>query len=213
MDNDDSKNSAPLATLTDSSLLRRIQGGNQDAATQLYFRYAQRLRDLANAEVSADLARRVDADDIVQSVFASFFRGAGQGYYNVPAGHELWKLLLVIALNKIRAKGAYHRAAKRDVRQTASFEHLDGLTGDAQGDPEAQAILKMVIEDAIEAFPEAQRQAVMLRIEGYEVAEIGVRTQRSKRTIERILQDFRKKLMEILPPEHGPAKQEDANEG
>src|SRR5437762_486755 len=106
----------PPGEPTDSSLLRRLREGNQDAATKLYLRYAERLRLLARAECSPDLARRIDADDIVQSVFASFFQGVNRGLYEVPAGEELWKLFLVIALNKIRAKGVFHRAAKRDVR-------------------------------------------------------------------------------------------------
>src|SRR3954451_16216202 len=104
------------------SLLRRLRGGSEDAATQLYRRYAHRLRALARANTSAHLARRVDAEDIVQSVFRIFFTAASQGLYDVPAGEDLWKLLLVIALNKIRAEGVFHQAAKRDIRTTAELE-------------------------------------------------------------------------------------------
>src|SRR5437016_4908755 len=102
--------------VSDASLLRRLRLGSEDAATQLYLRYAHRLRALARAQSSPELARRVDADEIVQSIFGSFFRVASTGHYDVPEGEEIWKLLLVIALHKIRAKGAFHRAAKRDVR-------------------------------------------------------------------------------------------------
>src|SRR5579884_2141861 len=104
--------------ISDASLLRRLRQGSEDAATQLYLRYAHRLRALARAQSSPELARRVEAEELVQSIFGSFFRAAGAGHYDVPVGEELWKLFLVIALNKIRAKGNYHRAAKRDVRQT-----------------------------------------------------------------------------------------------
>src|SRR5262249_60392102 len=82
---------------SDGSLLDLVSRGSQDAAAQLYQRYAQRLRELAQAQCSPDLARRVEADDIVQSVFGSFFRAASQGYYTLPAGEELWKLFLVSA--------------------------------------------------------------------------------------------------------------------
>jgi RNA polymerase sigma-70 factor (ECF subfamily) len=177
---------------SDRSLLGRLRHGSEDAATQLYLRYAQRLRALARAKTGADLAARLDVDDLVQSIFGSFFRGASQGYYEVPAGEELWKLFLVIALNKIRAKGAYHRAAKRDVRATSG----GGL--DAANEPEddaaAYAFLQLVIDDLLATLPAQQRQMIELRIEGYEVAEIAERTGRSKRTVERVLQEFRKKL-------------------
>src|SRR5437588_9272377 len=117
----------PIADLrppSDQSLLRRFRKGEQDGATQLYLRYAPRVRALVKAKTSPDLARRVDADDLVQSVFRSFFQGVTHGHYDVPAGEELWKLFLVIALNKIRAAGNFHRAEKRDVRLTAGGEAL-----------------------------------------------------------------------------------------
>ena len=187
---------------SDHSLLRRFRRGSQDAATQLYLRYVNRLHALARAQVSPDLARRVDIDDIVQSVFGSFFRGASHGYYDVPAGEELWKLFLVIALNKIRAKGAFHRAAKRDVRLTAGGEayerRLEALPG---GDEASYAFLQLSIGEALERLPPQHRQMVELRVEGHEVAEIARLTGRSKRTVERLLQQARKRLADLLDEE------------
>ena len=75
----------------------------------------------------------VDAEEIVQSVFRTFFRRAAHGHYSVPDGEEMWKLLLVIALNKVRAAGAYHRAAKRDMRQTVGGEAFERATGVGAG--------------------------------------------------------------------------------
>ena len=185
--------------LTDSSLLRRIRLGSEDAATQLYLRYAHRLYALARAQTSPELARRVDAEDIVQSVFGSFFRVASTGHYDVPVGEELWKLFLVIALNKIRAKGAFHRAAKRDVRLTAEGNQLDicAVVPEKQ-DADALAFLRLSVEEALGQLPASQRQMVTLRIEGFEVAEIAQQTGRSKRTVERLLQAARKKLAHLL---------------
>src|SRR5204862_1588992 len=48
---------------TDASLLRRYRRGEDDAATELYVRYAERLRALAAAQASPDLQRRIDPDD------------------------------------------------------------------------------------------------------------------------------------------------------
>lgn len=182
---------------TDESLLRWVRHGNQDAATRLYIRYAQRLRALVHDRCSPDLARRVEADDIVQSVFRSFFRGASQGYYEVPAGEDLWKLLLVIALNKIRAQGLFHRAAKRDVRRTAPLE-VGATEADRRTEDGEQAFLRLVIQESLALLPDAHREMVGLRIEGYEVTEIAERTGRAKRTVERILQEARKQLSALL---------------
>jgi RNA polymerase sigma-70 factor (ECF subfamily) len=181
--------------ISDRSLLRRFRRGQADASTALYLRYAERLRRLAAAQSSPALAQRVDPEDIVQSVFRTFFRRANLGHYTVPDGEEIWKLLLVIALNKIRTTGAYHRAAKRDVRRTSGGAAFDrSLDSEPGQDESALNLLRMVVEEILENLPAAHRQMVELRIEGHEVAEIAAAVQRSKRSVERVLQDFRRQL-------------------
>jgi RNA polymerase sigma factor (sigma-70 family) len=176
-----------------------LRQGSQDAATQLYLRYVHRLRALTQAQCSAQLSREVDAEEIVQSIFGSFFRAASQGYYDVPAGEELWRLFLVIALNKIRAKGKYHRAAKRDARLTVRGEGIEDQAAvrGKKGEDDL-AFLQLSVNEALDMLPPQHKQMVTLRIEGYEVAEIAQQTGRSHRTVERILQQARQRLTELL---------------
>lgn len=190
----------PDAEPSDGVLLRRYQNRDLDAATQLYVRYAHRLRKLAQAQCSSSLARKVEPDDIVQSVFGSFFRRAAQGQYNVPDGNELWNLLLVIALNKIRAKGAYYGAAKRDARRTTDLANLERLFEPSKrgNDDIAYTFLKMVITEAMKSSTPQQKQIISLRIDGWEVAEIAEQTGASVRSVERCLQHFREGLGEVL---------------
>jgi RNA polymerase sigma-70 factor (ECF subfamily) len=183
---------------SDRSLLRQIRHGDQDAATQLYERYASRLLALARSGLSADLVRRVDGDDIVQSVFGSFFRRVSNGSYDVPDDEELWGLFLVITLNKIREKGVYHRAAKRDVRHTAGDAEMDNALDVLTSNSQAASVLRLSVEEALGQLPERQRSAIMLRMEGYEVADIARLTGRSKRSVERMLQEGRARLSELL---------------
>jgi RNA polymerase sigma-70 factor (ECF subfamily) len=180
---------------SDRSLLARLRRGQQDAATELYLRYAQRLRALVRARCSSQLARRVEPDDIVQSVFRRFFRRVLQGDYDVPPGEELWGLLLVIALNKIRTEETFHRAGKRDVRLSTQPTDPALLETCAVDD---SALLELCVEDVLGQLPPAHRDLVELRIQGHEVAELARRTGRSKRTVERILQDVRRRLRQLL---------------
>jgi RNA polymerase sigma-70 factor (ECF subfamily) len=157
-------------------------------------RYASRLLNLANRKTSAQLATRVDAEDIVQSVFRSFFRRASAGQYDVPEGAELWKLLLVIALNKVRAQANFHRASRRDVSRTQALPvESDGKENDDQR--LAEQILQMSIDEIVVQLPESSRQIIRMRIEGYAIQEIADKLKRSKRTIERVLQGFRAELL------------------
>jgi len=185
-----------LHEVSDRSLVRRLRKGSSDAATQLYLRYAQRLRLLSQTKCSRDLAARVDSDDIVQSVFRTFFRRVEKGDYDVPDGEDLWNLFLVIGLNKIRATGQFHRAAKRDVRATAGNDGIDLAAEDV--DKTSLSILQMTIDEVLNELSPTHRDIIHLRIEGHEVASIAERIGRSKRSVERILQEFRKQLAVLI---------------
>jgi hypothetical protein len=95
-------------------LVRWLQAGNETAASRLYARYVARLRSLARAKLSADLTRRVDAEDIVQSVFRRFFHAARKGSYAAPAGEDLWNLLLVITLTLYQAANIYALTSRQE---------------------------------------------------------------------------------------------------
>jgi RNA polymerase sigma-70 factor, ECF subfamily len=185
----------PEDECSDRSLLSRFRNGQADAPTRLYLRYAERLQALADRQTSAELGRRLDPEDIVQTVFRTFFRRVAEGNYDVPDGEEIWKLLLVIALHKIRDAGVYHKAAKRDVRRTSSGEANDLEIQNAAGKDEAAlAVLQMVVNDVLEGLPESHQRMIELRIEGHEVAEIAREVGRSKRSVERVLQVFRQRM-------------------
>jgi RNA polymerase sigma-70 factor (ECF subfamily) len=198
-------------SVSDRELLIRFQQGDREAAALLYDRYAERLRALTRRKSSTALACRLDPDDIVQSVFRNFFHAARDGGYDVPPGEDLWKLLLVIALNKIRARGTFHRAAKRDVRRTRRIDGLDPFTL-AKENTHGQAaltFLRLVADEALEQLPELQRRIVELRVEGYQVNEIAQTTGRSLRTVERTLQQCRKHFANFLH-DHEPVAAPDA---
>jgi RNA polymerase sigma-70 factor, ECF subfamily len=176
---------------SDQTLLRLFRSGDRDAALALYLRYSARVRNLARYQCPADLAARFDPEDIVQSVFRSFFVDARRGLYEAPSGGDLWRLLAVIALNKLRARCAFHRAARRDARQTRggdTLADLEDVLGAPADDP---AYFDVVVREALERLPLAHRQIIALRMEGHGVAEVAQKVGRSKRTVERLLQECR----------------------
>ena len=192
-------------SVSDESLVRRLRAGSETAADRLYGRYVARLRGLARAKLSADLAGRVDPDDIVQSVFRRFFQAARKDRYTAPAGEDLWDLLLVITLNRVRSEHAFQRAAKRDVRRTmkpagpaTADRDDDPLAAIADRDESAATALRIYVDDALGKLPTDHRRAVEMRMEGYDVAEIARALGRSKRTSERLLQEARDVLKSVL---------------
>jgi RNA polymerase sigma-70 factor (ECF subfamily) len=184
---------------SDSVLLWRFRDGSQEAARHLYHRYARRLLALARTRCTPGPGQHVDADDIVQGVFATFFDGVSRGRYDVPDGEDLWKLFLVLALNKIRSEGVFHRAAKRDSRMTLALDRLPPSARLSRRQrATADGYLRLVVEEALQRLPPQHRQIVEKRIEGHEVAAIARQIGRSKRSVERILQESRNKLSFLL---------------
>src|SRR5205085_9647971 len=109
---------------------------------------------------------------------------------------------LVTALNKIRAQGHFHRAAKRDVRMTCPIQAVDESQQKSLADDQTDLVhLELFIDEALEYLSPAHRQMVKLRIEGYGVGEIAAKTGRAKRSVERLLQEARKKLSVLLQEE------------
>lgn len=177
-------------------MLLRIRSGQADAATDLYRRYARRIRALAQKQIGAKLGGRLEPEEIVQSVFRTFFRRLTEGHYEVPAGEEIWGLFLVIALNKVRTAARFHSAACRDVGRTESLpEHAVGLPASEDDD---LAALQQVVAELLDRLPESHRAVVSLRIEGFTVSEISQKTGISRRTTERVLQRFRKRLADEI---------------
>ena len=184
----------------DRELLVELRNGNEKAATQLYKRYVDRLKALAEKNTGKDLGKRFDPEDVIQSVFRCFFERARNGLYDVPNGGDLWPLLLVIALQKVRAYGSHHRAGRRDVRR----EHGTGAQETVRHAvqrvklEEPQSLLKLIAEETLEHLPPLHRQVARWRLEGFDHEEIAQKAGRSKRTIERLFQECREILQELL---------------
>jgi RNA polymerase sigma factor (sigma-70 family) len=102
-------------------------------------------------------------------------------------------------MHKNRDACSFHRAAKRDVRMTQAGEVFERSVGAlASQDETGLTELQMVLEETLGGLPTSQRSIVELRIEGFQVEEIAQKTGRSRRTVERALQDFRSQLGALL---------------
>lgn len=176
---------------TNADLLNRLSENDELAAMEVFSRYSQRLLTAARQRLATSLSARVDPEDIVQSTFKSFFRRAGNGGYFAPESGDLFNLLVVIAMRKINARADQHLAASRDIRRTKSSHDLP--IADLQ-DEQGLRELCLTIDDLCAGLAEVQRAIILARLEGYSVNEIAQRCSKSKRTVERELQNFREIL-------------------
>ena len=182
-------------TPPDPHPLDALQAGDENAARALFDRYAEQLVVLAQKRISQRLASRIDAEDIVQSVFRTFFHRARQGQFHLEDPDDVCKLLARITVHKTFRQIAFHRRAKRDACQE---------TG--QGDETQDMVLKLLTgeptpEEATEFLDQLQhfldklepddRKILELRMEGYNNVEIAERLGTNDRKIRRVMERVR----------------------
>jgi RNA polymerase sigma factor (sigma-70 family) len=180
---------------SDRSLLEQPRKGRADAFALLYRRYARRLRAVVWSKTSRALASRFDPEDVVQDVFFALFVEVAAGRCDVPEGQDAWGLLVVIALNRVRALANWHRAARRDVRRTLGGDLSERLIRSVPAPAEWPLVeLGLLTGETLDQLTPAQRRVVELRIGGDDVATIAAKVGSSTRTVERFLHRFRGRL-------------------
>jgi RNA polymerase sigma-70 factor (ECF subfamily) len=186
-------------------LVNRWRNGDQHAAEALFEQYTGRLLALAQSRLSNKLALRVDAEDVVQSVYRSFFAHAKTGGYVLERSGDLWRLLVAITLNKVRSQASHHTADKRsmDREQRAALDEWEGLSVAAltrEPTPLEAAVLADELEHVMRQLDPTRRQMFELRLQGYSVEEIATACDRGIRTVKRGLGQIREELQRARNP-------------
>ena len=129
-----------------AEFLIRMHSKDDAAAQELFARFAHQLIALAHRHIGAGLRHKVDPEDVVQSVFRSFFGRVKAGKFRIEEQDDLGKLLVRITVNKTLRKVEYHRAAKRDPSQEVSQgDHAsDDLLQVLDRDPTPEAVVAFV---------------------------------------------------------------------
>lgn len=178
----------------DLQLVDRWRAGDEKAARKLFDTYVDRLVALARRRISQRLASRVDPEDVVQSVFRTFFGRVKAGKFRLEEQDDLCKLLVRITVHKTLQQIAYHQAAKRDPHletgQTAeSKDHLVDLL-DREPTPDEAATFLEQLDQFLNRLRPEERQIIDMRMQGYnnsEIAEkLGIYDRKIRRVIERV---------------------------
>ena len=195
----DSASSVGDATLV--ALFRSCSGEEikQDAARQFAERYMEKLVSLIERNISGRFQARFDAEDVAQSVMRSWFEGVKKRKIHPTSSSEIWPLISVMALNKVRNQIRYNLAKIRDVQKSVDGEQIF----DAVPVPnhEDGVVFEDLLASISNALDEQTREVLRLILEGYSVAEISDRLKVSTKTIQRRKGSIRGQILLNLPEE------------
>jgi hypothetical protein len=188
-----------MVRMTDApsaELLERYQRDHDEAAAEeLFRRYSGRLTALARSRLSRALARRLDAEDVVQSAYRSFFVLAGAGEVSLRASGDLWRLLVRITLRKVYRSARRHRADCRSIgREGPLHDEVEAVAVSRGPTPAEAAALIDEVCGVLAPLGAVQRRIVEMRLSGHEVGPIAAEVRRSTRTVRRTLAAFGEEL-------------------
>lgn len=183
--------------LSFDEVMGRLRAGEDQAAAQVFNQFAERLIALARSRLDKFTRQKVDPEEVIQSVYRSFFKRHAEGQFNVQDWDNLWTLLAVIAARKCANRVNFFRAACRDVRQEMPV--ADGSAADwpgsaAEPTPEEAAILTETIEELMRGLDKRNHEILTLALQGYTTAEISTKLGRAKRSVQRVLEHVKKCL-------------------
>ena len=185
------------AAWTSFLLLERFRSGDDLAASELFDRYFQRLTALARSRLSPRLAQRTDPEDIVLSVYRSFFIDARGGRYSLNRGGDLWRLLAAITRHKLLRQARHQGADRRSVELEVPLDRVDeGRLRGRQPDPTPEDALALAdeLERVLSQLDPFGRRVLELRLQGLQIQEIAEDAGRSERSVRRALSRIRELL-------------------
>ncbi|MCB1243463.1 MAG: sigma-70 family RNA polymerase sigma factor [Verrucomicrobiae bacterium] len=191
--------STPARTENDAEdvrLMLLVRDGDLKAFETLVERHQQAVL----GTVAKMLGHPTDAEDIAQQVFIRIWKSAAR--YEAQAKFTTW--LFTIARNLV-----FNEMRRRQRKPTSSLEEREEITGLSTPDPEGAHLspaesalhreMELAIDNAIQALPEKQRLAVILRrYEDMPYEQIGEVLNLSVPAVKSLLFRARTQLKELL---------------
>ena len=177
--------------------LDRIQAGDETAASELLLRYEAEVRLVVRRQLPRMLRSRFDSVDFLQSVWGSFFHRVRTVPTEFEDGRHLVAFLARAAKNKVIDEFRKAGSQKQDMRREEPIWSEGDKPRELAGHNETAS----QVAEAREAFdllrnlvPEDRRAIFELKAEGLSSKEIGDRLGISERTVQRVLEELRRRV-------------------
>jgi RNA polymerase sigma-70 factor (ECF subfamily) len=157
-------------------LIRLVESGSEEAATDLINQYGPSLRRIARVRLHGSEIRRVlDSQDIYQSVMAIFFQRVQTGTFELETPEDLIRLVSTMIRNRVTDKVRRHHAQRRDLRRNLSVEDESIAVVDMEDSPSVLVSRQELIMRFRELLTEQERLLLDERARGYTWQELAER--------------------------------------
>lgn len=175
-----------------------VRHGDSVAASQLWERYFCQLMRQAKLRMPGLGKSTYDEEDAAISTFHVLCKRLQEGQYENLAGRqELWQLMLTVLIRKIGRRAKYEGAAKRSgLRPGMNVDPVDDMPSATTEEVSQECF------DLIASLKDPHlEQVALLKFEGYTNEEIAEKLNRTRRTVQRMLNLIRELWQEELDSE------------
>ncbi len=172
----------------ESDVVKRSQRADPARPDEIFALYARRLTRVAESFLTQKLAGPLDPQDVVQSVFRTFFRrGAGEGCQIRNSGPG-WRFLVKIMPIDPRAKNR-HQTNETPEAVAEALGRADGPSDEASAQVMngGQAAVVAEFEAVLHGLPVMYCRILELRLHGWSGSKIARRLGTSRQTVYRAL--------------------------
>jgi hypothetical protein len=166
--------------------LQRLHSGEADAAKEIWNRYYPRVVRLAALQLIKSDDRSIDEEDVAQSTFRTVYLAVMNGKYpDIEDRRDLWRLLLVSTLNRVRRHHRDSHTLKRSVNELVTQDQSRRRLILEISGPDAQAEMADLIETLFRRLDQEDptgelRQIALLKLEEHSASAIAKRLKRRK---------------------------------
>lgn len=179
--------------------MTRLRAGDERAAAEVLERFGRRLIALARSRLDGRLRQKLDPEDVVQSVYKSFFLRQADGRLDPGDWDSLWTLLTVLTLRKCGRWAAHFQTARRQVSAEVALQPAAGGWEALADEPSPSEVLALTetVEELHRGLEGRDRDIVTLALQGYAASEISTQLNRPERTVYRVLSRVKQKLQRL----------------
>lgn len=185
-------------------LLARLDQGQGDAQTEVFQRFAERLVKLARSRLDDRIRKTTDPEDVMQSVWKSFFVRQQSGKFELQDWGGLWAVLVVMTIRKCGRRSVAAQRAKRDVTRemTPQSSAPDDSSFrweavDRSPTPDEAATLTEMVEQVMTGLDDREQTILSLRLQGFTVPEISEQVGLTERSVQRKLAAIRERTAQL----------------
>lgn len=175
------------------NLLVQLCNGDMAAAEQVFLAYEPYLRKAICRHFPASLRARFDPADILQSVWADLLRGFREAGWRFNDADHLRGFLFIAARNRLIDRTRQHQKAVQREERLREGDCQQSVPS-SQPRPSEVAQADDLWEQILDRCPPEHRPILVLKRQGYSLAEIAEQTGLHRDSIRRILRTLARQL-------------------